>query len=477
MVREQGSNMRFMSRAEIEAFPADPALRPGESAMDRARAAITSAGCASAGQQMGLRWPIGCVALEVTQRCNLDCSLCYLSENSEAVKDVPLEEIFRRIDLIFSHYGKHTDVQVTGGDPTLRDRDELSAIVARISSLGMRPTLMTNGIRASRSLLTALAAHGLVDVVFHVDTTQQRKGYATEQALNRVRTEYLDRTRGLGLSVMFNTTVHDGNVAQIPELVEFFRAHAGAIRTASFQLQAATGRGVQRGRGVVISPESVWRQIELGAGTSLNFEASRIGHPGCNRYALCLEANDTLYDAFSDVSFITDLQAATAGMALPRNDRLAALTNFAAWLSLHPRFLYPIAKWLAARAWTMKGDLVRSRGRVRTLSFVIHNFMDAQALEEDRILTCVFKVMTGEGPMSMCLHNAKRDSFILRPVPLTEGPTVVFWHPMTGQLSKQDPGRVSADPNAHSFKRMKGRTRQNALLKHRAGAARARTDG
>jgi hypothetical protein len=49
-----------------------------------------------------------------------------------------------------------------------------------------------------------------------------------------------------------------------PELVGFFRAHAGAIRTASFQLQAATGRGVQRERGAVISPERVWRRIEAG---------------------------------------------------------------------------------------------------------------------------------------------------------------------------------------------------------------------
>jgi hypothetical protein len=103
--------------------------------------------------------------------------------------------------------------------------------------------------------------------------------------------------------------------------------------------------------------------------------------------------------------------------------------------------------------------------------------MDAQALEEDRIRACAFKVMTGEGPMSMCMHNAKRDSFILRPVPLTEGPTVVFWHPMTGEVSKQDPGRVSADPNAHPFKRMKGRTRQHALLKRRAGAVREGVDG
>ena len=29
------------------------------------------------GQQMaGRRWPIACLSLEITQRCNLDCTLC-----------------------------------------------------------------------------------------------------------------------------------------------------------------------------------------------------------------------------------------------------------------------------------------------------------------------------------------------------------------------------------------------------------------
>lgn len=63
-------------------------------------------------QIAGRRWPVGCVSLEVTQRCNLDCTLCYLSEHSEAVRDIPLEEVFRRIDMIAAHYGKNTDVQV-----------------------------------------------------------------------------------------------------------------------------------------------------------------------------------------------------------------------------------------------------------------------------------------------------------------------------------------------------------------------------
>src|SRR6266545_4601007 len=45
-------------------------------------------------QVLGRRATIGCVALEVTQRCNLDCTLCYLSESAESVKDLPIEVLF-----------------------------------------------------------------------------------------------------------------------------------------------------------------------------------------------------------------------------------------------------------------------------------------------------------------------------------------------------------------------------------------------
>ena len=88
--------MQYMTPAEIAAFAPDP-LPDKSSPQARARRAMQNAGCATAGQQMGSRWPIGCVALEITQRCNLDCTLCYLSENSEAVKDIPIGEIYRRI--------------------------------------------------------------------------------------------------------------------------------------------------------------------------------------------------------------------------------------------------------------------------------------------------------------------------------------------------------------------------------------------
>src|SRR5712664_1234429 len=192
--------MRYMTEQEIEAFEPDAMIRP-DLAIGRARQVIGQAGYWSANQQMGRRWAVGCVALEITQRCNLDCTLCYLSESAEAIKDVPLPELFRRIDTIFATYGPNTDIQITGGDPTLRRSDELVAIVRRIRSKGMRPALFTNGIRASRALLAELAEAGLIDVAFHVDMTQRRKGYASEVELNAVRRDYIERARGLRLAV------------------------------------------------------------------------------------------------------------------------------------------------------------------------------------------------------------------------------------------------------------------------------------
>ena len=139
-----------LSAAEIRNWPpyrlADDRLPP----LERARQRMVRAGQWAPWQMLGRRMAIGCVALEITQRCNLDCSYCYLSESSEALKDIPIEEVLRRIDLIHAHYGLHTDVQITGGDPTLRDSRELVEIVRYIRAKGLRPSLFTNGIRASR---------------------------------------------------------------------------------------------------------------------------------------------------------------------------------------------------------------------------------------------------------------------------------------------------------------------------------------
>jgi pyruvate-formate lyase-activating enzyme len=460
----------FLSEDEIDAHRPAPAPARGMSPLEKARRIAVESGHSGPRQQLGSRWPIGCVALEITQRCNLDCTLCYLSDMSEAVRDTPLDEIFRRIEMIRRHYGANTDVQVTGGEPTLRDRAELLEIVRRVRSAGMRPTLMTNGLRATRELLADLAACGLEDVAFHVDTTQQRKGYGSESDLNRIRRKYIEAAAGLSLSVMFNTTVHDGNLEEIPEVVRFFRAHAGKVRTASFQLQAETGRGIQGKRSSLITLEVVAAQIERGAGTPINFGASLVGHPGCNRYGLCLEVGGRLHDAFDDPGFIARIQAATAGLALHRNDPMRTARGFLLWLAVHPEHLGAILKWTLKKVWRMKRDLLASRGRVRSLSFLLHNFMDARALERDRIDACVFMTMTRDGPVSMCMHNARRDGFILQPIRFYDSDRRRYWQPLSGTLTESE--RLPEVATETSLKRLKGRVRQT-MLRARGGSGRA----
>jgi len=368
-------------------------------------------------QVLGRRDPIGCVALEITQRCNLDCTLCYLSDNSEDVKDIPIEEVYRRLDGIKDHYGAGTVVQITGGDPTLRKRQELVDIVRYTRSLGLQPALFTNGILASRALLIDLVNVGLVDIAFHVDLTQEREGYDSEKALNAIRSEYIDRARGLPLTVIFNTTIFAGNFNEIPDLIRFFRANTDVVRFASFQLQADTGRGELTSRHQVISVETVREQISKGADMDLDWDPVMIGHPKCHSYVPTFAINGNLYNVVDGESFLAEAMEEFKDIYCDR--RNGVIPNALPYLKAalwKPKWIPRVLGYLLRRGWKARKDIIAARGQILRLSFFIHNFMDASALDEERIEACSFMVMTHDGPVSMCEHNAKRDEYILTPL-------------------------------------------------------------
>ena len=368
-------------------------------------------------QVLGRSLSIGCTAVEITQRCNLDCKLCYLSENSQHVRDIPIEEVFRRIDHIRETFGPFTNIQITGGDPTLRKHSELERIVARARERDLFPALFTNGIAATPKLLRRLADAGLADVAFHVDTSQNRPGFKHEHELDALRLEYLERTSGTGLMVIFNTTVHAGNLDELPGLIRFFRTHAGRIGLASFQLQADTGRGAWGGREAVVSMGAVQRAIESEAGRALPWDAIRVGHPRCHKYLPMFVVGEHMVPAIEDAAlfgrFLADFQGAHAD----RREGLATLASqYSRNLLENPGWLWRGARYLAAHLWHSRRALWQARGRVHQLSFFIHDFMDAAHLDAERIEACSFMVMAADGPVSMCSHNAARDTHILQPL-------------------------------------------------------------
>ena len=149
--------------------------------------------------------------------------------------------------------------------------------VPAIDALGdMRTRMQRTGQWQARQMA------GRRDVAFHVDMTQQRAGYRSEADLNPLRREYMERARGLPISVFFNTTVHAGNFEDLAKLAALV-AQADMVRFASFQLQAETGLGLLGARTEAIGNDSVARRLQQGAGTPLQFNGLSAGHHDCNR--------------------------------------------------------------------------------------------------------------------------------------------------------------------------------------------------
>ena len=436
-----------------------PQQQPEPDALGTMRLRMQRTGQWHEGQMAGRRWPMACVSLEITQRCNLDCTLCYLSESSESVLDFPMEEIFRRIDLIVQHFGPGTDVQVSGGEPTLRRRDELVAIVQRLSQRGLRASLLTNGIKATRDLLAELAAAGLVDVAFHVDTTQERAGYASEADLNALRLTYIERARGLPISVFFNTTVHDGNFHEVPMLSAFFVANADAVRFASFQLQADTGRGVMGAREGAIGNDSVASRLQDGAGVSFRLNVLGAGHADCNRSAVLAVVNGRAYDAFDDAGFVQRFMRESAHARIDRGTCWRSIKSLLGAALTRPGLSLAALGWAMRLAWRMRVDLWAARGRVHKLTFFTHNFMDAKQLEHERLEACVFMAITHEGPLSMCAYNAQRDHFLLQPLQTPQG----LWQPLRQTLREVPIKWLKGRPRAEALNRP-GRDRSPEIV-------------
>ena len=199
--------------------------------------------------------------------------------------------------------------------------------------------------------------------------------------------------------------------------------------------------------------------LSAGIGASLDFDTAAVGHAACTRYCAVLVAGDRAVSALGDPALLEDILTALAN-AEQRSDAYLDVRKAARQVARRrPLLAFRVLRHGLRLIWRLRGGLWSSKGKVHRMGVMIHSFMDAEQLEQDRCESCVFMVATNDGPLSMCVHNARRDDHIFAPVKISAKNGGTWWDAATGQMTSASArGTFGEIP----FKRLKGRMRAEA---------------
>ncbi|NPV92489.1 MAG: radical SAM protein [Firmicutes bacterium] len=343
------------------------------------------------------------VLLEVTRRCNLRCAFCYADAGS-GKEDPGLPEIegwYRRL----LEAGVSYNVQLSGGEPTLRD--DLPEIIEMGRGLGLEfIQVNTNGLRIAREpgFLERLQRAGLSSVFLQFDGTedaiyQKIRG----ESLLADKLKAVDRCAVLGIGVVLVPTLVRGvNLDNIGDIIDFARQRVPAVRAVQFQPVSFFGRYPQAPADSdrVTLPEVV-RMIEEQTGGKVrgeNLSPPGWENPACSFYGSFVVMPEGRLMPLTHPGSRTCCQDEREGPEAARR----TVKFMARYWSAQPQETgvpIPIGQ---------KDSLDIFLERVKTHTLVISGmgFQDAWNLDLDRLRDCCIHVVAGDGLLvPFCAYN------------------------------------------------------------------------
>jgi hypothetical protein len=351
------------------------------------------------GQVLG-RHGVGCEGTHgVFPQCNLACTPCYHSRDANLVRvDGPhtLAEVAAQMRLLRERRGPRAHAQLIGGEVTLLDPDDHAAALQIMRGYGREPMSFTHGDVDYGYLERLVAGPGghrrlrRVSFAAHFDSLMfGRRGIprpGDEASLNPYRERFaamfarLRREHRVRYFLAHNMTVTPANLGQVAQVVRDCR-HMG-YGMFSFQPAAFVGddrRWHEPYRDV--TGDQVWAQIERGVGTRLDFHVFEHGDVRCNRAAYGFWCGDRWYP-FLDGSDPRDLAVREAffrylgPVSFTGTPPALLAARLALVAAAHPRIHALAAGW-AARTVRRVGPRRLLSRRIRPVSYVMHQFMDA----------------------------------------------------------------------------------------------------
>mgnify|MGYP002535789297 CR=1 FL=1 len=182
-----------------------------------------------------------CTLLEITARCNMNCTFCFAEP--DGTQDPSLDTVKRWIDDL-TEPGK-TLLQLSGGEPTVRD--DLPEIVAYAKQVGCKYVqLNSNGLRLAEdgAFVKRLADAGLSFVFMQFDGVDD----AVYEKLRRrpmleVKKRAIEQCGRYGIGVTLVPVIVPGvNTEQIGDIIRFAIQRSPYVRGVHFQPVSYFGR-------------------------------------------------------------------------------------------------------------------------------------------------------------------------------------------------------------------------------------------
>ena len=176
--------------------------------------------------------------IEVTDKCNYSCEGCFRKNNLTGHR--PLSEIKDEVDFCLDKLNC-SRICISGGEPLLYP--DILEVVRYISSLNLKPIILSNGELLNIDLLKKLEVAGLFQLYLHVDSGQQRPGWKnkTEAEMNELRQYYADLiNQNSNIKCGYNLTIRRSNLKQVKDIVFWFRKNISKVN----HLSLITFRGI-----------------------------------------------------------------------------------------------------------------------------------------------------------------------------------------------------------------------------------------
>lgn len=241
-----------------------------------------------------------CVLLELTQRCNLRCPVCFASAGEAAAPDDPTaEHIAAQYDWLMAHGGPY-NIQLSGGEPTVRD--DLPELIRLGREKGFSFfQLNTNGIRLAREAGYAqkLKDAGLNTVFLQFDGLKDEIYIALRgRPLLREKLRAIRNCAEAGLGVVLVPTVTPGvNDRELGNLLRFAEKQMPAVRGVHFQPISYFGRHSLPGENRRITIPRLLREIEAqtaGRMKAADFSGGSAENPYCTIHASYMKVGGSL---------------------------------------------------------------------------------------------------------------------------------------------------------------------------------------